>query len=182
MRGTEAIGRDITCSCSISRATASLDHEKSLILRESQNSELGASEDEDSPRSFKSQRQKTQIHPDGTSAFHTAADMDEVLVKIADVSKALILISIAKGIDESVAAAVHGLSKTIAGATDSARQMVENFNRKPWAIATLQKQIGIFYALHRTKTGLKLSGHNWQGRLGLCGAAFCTRQPKPACE
>ena len=108
--------------------------------------------------------------------------MDEVLVKIADVSKALILISIAKGIDESVAAAVHGLSKTIAGATDSARQMVENFNRKPWAIATLQKQIGIFYALHRTKTGLKLSGHNWQGRLGLCGAAFCTRQPKPACE
>jgi hypothetical protein len=73
-----------------------------------------------------------QISPDGASAFHIAADMEDVLSKIADAAKALILISMAKGIDEHVAGAVHGLGETIANATDDARQMAEDITRKTW--------------------------------------------------
>ena len=73
-----------------------------------------------------------QISPDGASAFHIAADMEDVLAKIAAAAKALILISMAKGIDEHVATAVHGLGETIASATDDARQMAEDITRKTW--------------------------------------------------
>jgi hypothetical protein len=58
--------------------------------------------------------------------------MEDVLSKIADAAKALILISMAKGIDEQVAAAVHGLGETIASATADARQMAEDITRKTW--------------------------------------------------
>jgi hypothetical protein len=55
--------------------------------------------------------------------------MEDVLAKIADASKALILISMVKGIDGFVAAAIHGLADTIASATDSALQMAEDITR-----------------------------------------------------
>ena len=68
-----------------------------------------------------------------TAAYLIAADMEDVLAKIADASKALILISMAKGLDGFVAAAVHGLADTITTATDNARQMVEDIASKTWA-------------------------------------------------
>ena len=73
-----------------------------------------------------------QVRADVTASYLIAADMEDVLSKIADATKALILISMAKGIDEHVAAAVHGLGETIASATDDARQMAEDITRKTW--------------------------------------------------
>jgi hypothetical protein len=68
-----------------------------------------------------------------TGAYLIAADMEDVLAKIADAAKALILISMAKGFDGFVAAAVHGLADTITTATDQARQMSEQITKKTWA-------------------------------------------------
>lgn len=70
--------------------------------------------------------------PDVEAAYLTAADMEDVLARIAAASKALILISMAKGLDDCVAAAVHGLADTIATATDDARHMAEDIARKTW--------------------------------------------------
>ncbi len=74
---------------------------------------------------------------DVTSAYLIAADMEEALARIPHAPKVLMLISMAKGLDEEIIGAVQGLTSIIATSSDDAGRMAENIARKALAATAI---------------------------------------------
>ena len=63
--------------------------------------------------------------------------MEEALARIADAPEVLMLVSMAKGVDEEIIGTVHGLTSTMASSSDDAGRMAENIARKALAATAI---------------------------------------------